>query len=562
MNGIPVMLGVPKERLLFLVHMRVLPNALAALALAAFALTPWPWLGLAFTVATLAATLSTFGLAGLGRNVAAHALLAAAVLIGYEESPRSEVGDRPVNLALVAAAVVFLLIVGNEAILGRVGPRMMRTAHLPGAGGGRLIDPRMVFLAELISIAAIGLFAAVDAPTVVEETVIVALAVVVIAMVGGGLVMRGRTGTELEAIHHAVERYRPAFMMYFSAPAGSAHHVGMWLPSLRRIGTPFVVVVREEHHFDEIAAMTDTPVLLCPTIPAVEAAIVPTMKAAFYANNGALNTHAVRFNQLTHIQLLHGDSDKAPSYNPVTAMFDKVFVAGQAGIDRYATHGVHIPEEKFAIVGRPQVDGIEIATGHIGQTANPVVLYAPTWIGQHTDANYCSLPIAEDLIAALLDRSVTVIFRPHPYSSRNADTAALVAAVDAKLAEDSRRTGREHRWGAAATTELTLVQCFNRADAMIADVSAVVTDFLFAEKPFAITNMTGETDQEFLAEMPLAKYGYVIRDDLHDLPQLLDDLLKIDPHRDERAAAKIYYLGPFPAEHYADAFVNEARRYL
>ena len=51
----------------------------------------------------------------------------------------------------------------------------------------------------------------------------------------------------------------------------------------------------------------------------------------------------VRFNQLTHIQLLHGDSDKASSFNPVTAMFDRIFVAGQAAIDRYAANGVLIP---------------------------------------------------------------------------------------------------------------------------------------------------------------------------------------------------------------------------
>jgi len=286
------------------------------------------------------------------------------------------------------------------------------------------------------------------------------------------------------------------------------------------------------------------------------------MKAAFYANNGALNTHAVRFNQLTHIQLLHGDSDKAPSYNPVTAMFDKIFVAGQAGIDRYAAHDVFIPADKFAIVGRPQVDGIAIATGHIGQTTNPVVLYAPTWIGQHTDANYCSLPVAEDLLTALLDRGVTIIFRPHPYSSRNAVTAALVEAINNRLADDAHRTGRPHLWGAAATTDLTIVECFNRADAMIADVSAVVTDFLYAEKPFVITNMTGGTDEEFLEEMPLAKYAYVIREDLHDLAHTLDDLLKIDPRREQRVAAKIYYLGPFPPEHYTEAFLTEARRYL
>src|SRR5690625_5823159 len=62
---------------------------------------------------------------------------------------------------------------------------------------------------------------------------------------------------------------------------------------------------------------------------------------------------------MTHVQLLHGDSDKASSFNPVTAFYDNVFVAGQAGIDRYENNGVDIPKHKFTIVGRPQVESVE-----------------------------------------------------------------------------------------------------------------------------------------------------------------------------------------------------------
>ena len=99
----------------------------------------------------------------------------------------------------------------------------------------------------------------------------------------------------------------------------------------------------------------------------------------------------VRFSQLTHIQMLHGDSDKASSYNPVTAMFDKVYVAGQAGIDRYAANGVYIDPAKFEIVGRPQVEKIRVAQGPIADLANQTVMYATTWSGLYTDMQYSSL---------------------------------------------------------------------------------------------------------------------------------------------------------------------------
>ena len=89
---------------------------------------------------------------------------------------------------------------------------------------------------------------------------------------------------------------------------------------------------------------------------------MPSLTTAFYVNNAARNTHLVERRELTHVWLNHGDSEKPACYNPVHAIYDLLFAAGQAGIDRYARHGVHIPLEKFRIVGRPQVEVIRPAT--------------------------------------------------------------------------------------------------------------------------------------------------------------------------------------------------------
>ena len=106
----------------------------------------------------------------------------------------------------------------------------------------------------------------------------------------------------------------------------------MWLPYLERIGRPFLVLLREPEFLAPIAAATSAPVVYCPTLKAIDEALVPSLKVAFYVNHGAKNAHCIRFTQLTHIQIHHGDSDKAPSANPVSAIFDKNFVAGQAAI--------------------------------------------------------------------------------------------------------------------------------------------------------------------------------------------------------------------------------------
>ena len=130
------------------------------------------------------------------------------------------------------------------------------------------------------------------------------------------------------------------------------------------------------------------------------------------------------------------------------------------------------------------------------------------------------------------------------------------------LADDRRRTGREHRWGAAVVTGLSLVDCFNEADALVTDISSVANDFLYSEKPFAIVDMSRERADDLLVTMPLAKVAYVIRADLQNIDDVMAELLESDPRAEVRRAAKTYYLGPIPAEGYADAFVRAAREQI
>ena len=72
----------------------------------------------------------------------------------------------------------------------------------------------------------------------------------------------------------------------------------------------------------------------------LDATITPGLTTVFYVNNGLKNTHYIERRELAHIWLNHGDSEKPACFNPVHAIYDRIFAAGQAGIDRYARHGV------------------------------------------------------------------------------------------------------------------------------------------------------------------------------------------------------------------------------
>ncbi|MEU6074143.1 CDP-glycerol glycerophosphotransferase family protein [Micromonospora sp. NPDC047074] len=533
---------------------RALATGLAVLAFLVVALTGATGWGLGLAVAALAAAAWERRVRPGADTAAETVLVAAAVLVGYAR--RLDAGFDP---ALAATALVLLGLVLLVGPLRDAGGLELRAANLPVRAWTPLVAARLGdALSGLLAVLALAAAATLPAG--------VALAAAVLAAAGAGAVgldlarRRFRPGAGGSAVSRALRRHQPEFLLYFSAPPGSEYQVTMWLPYLERIGRPFLVMLREPEFLSTVAAATSAPVVYCPTLKAMDEALVPSLRVAFYVNHGAKNSHCIRFTQLTHVQLHHGDSDKAPSANPVSAIFDRIFVAGQAAIERYARAGVDIPAEKFVVVGRPQVEAIEVRQQPASRPA-PTVLYTPTWTGHHADANYCSLPVAETLLRGLLARGATVILRAHPYTSQNPASARQLGRLTELLAADRARSGRQHVFGAAASRELTLTECVNRSDALVSDVSGVISDYLYSGKPYAVTDMGGEGDR-FTERFPLAGSGYVLRRDMSNVDEVLAALLDTDPLASARWVTRTRYLGDFPAESYAEAFLEAARHQL
>ena len=380
--------------------------------------------------------------------------------------------------------------------------------------------------------------------------------------------VRRQNETERAELHlrPALEAYRPEFIVYFASTVGANYQVGMWLPYFVRIGRPFIIVTRTAPMLAQIGRLCEeygvtAPLIYRRTLRSIEEIIVDSMAAAFYVNNAARNTHLVERRELTHVWLNHGDSEKPACFNPVHAIYDLIFAAGQAGIDRYARHGVSIPPEKFMIVGRPQVELITPARGPIGTIEQPTVLYAPTWQGPFADSRVYSLPVGRQIVEQLLAHGARVIFRAHPFNYRYPDAKEMISDIGALLDADREVSGREHLWGAAAELQMSVEDCFNASDAMVSDVSAVVSDYLHSDKPFAMVSV-GRTPEQLLIDAPAARAAYVIRDDLSNLADVCDDLLGPDPLASVRNETKIYYLGAFPDENYADGFLHAAREVI
>ncbi|GAB3764352.1 CDP-glycerol glycerophosphotransferase family protein [Microlunatus parietis] len=490
-------------------------------------------------------------------TVAARALLVLAVAAGA-------VLRRPEDAGwwYLAAGIAMLTVLTEPSVRTLLAARGQRTVQLPSAPA--IPEPRLpsgIQVQAWLAVIVIGvILAAVGAPGWVW--LVVALLAVPLQAVVGFDALRARLAERraVDGVPAALAKYRPEFAVYYAASSGVKYQLGMWLPYLERLGRPYFVITRDASTVPAIAELTPAPILVpdpADVSRCLDRMVVPTLRAAFYVQGSPANQTFQRFRNLTHIWLNHGDSDKPANFHPRHASYDRLFVAGKLAIERYATHGITVPEEKFVLIGRPQIERIAVADD-VPPGEPRTVFYAPTWRGGRESTNYCSLAWGAELVRALLDRGAIVIFRPHPLSHRDPTDAGRIAEIHRLLADDHERSGRPHRWGAAAEVEAEVADCCNAADALITDVSSVASDFLASGKPFAMITTKLDADA-FRAEFKVAGAAYVIGPDLAGLAPNLDQLLGPDELRQTRLAFRTHCLGerlgPDAAEPFREAVI-------
>ncbi|QSB05060.1 CDP-glycerol glycerophosphotransferase family protein [Natronoglycomyces albus] len=539
---------------------RTMPVGLPGIAVIAFAATEGAWIGWALCLVGLLFLWRKGKPAHFASQTSGIVALVLTVLVGA-----SATGHLDLGLAVAATLLAFLA-TQHDLLVKPFDSSQLTTANLSFSAYRPRISPHVpaflctALLTGLIATAAfkfpgwpIGILAGVGTLSLLG------------VVIGEWRRRRQDANYYDAAVHRALNEFQPQFAVHFTAPEGAEYQLAMWLPYLEALGDRFIVILRDPQPVAKLSALTSSPIVVAPRIVDLERCLVPSVRSVFYVNNGMMNTHAVRFSDLNHVQLLHGDSDKPSSYSPVTAMYSHIFVAGQAGIDRYRDHGVNIPHEKFHIVGRPQVADIEVDTTPIDKKDRLTVLYAPTWTGNSSDVNYCSLPYGHKIIDSLIAHDVDIILRPHPFSRRNLASAGLLAQLEDLLAHDSRHSDRNHTWGPKASNEMSLTDCFNASDALVCDVSAVAPDWLYSQKPFAITDVVALGDT-FAQQFPLARASYLLnlneaatKADDSDVHHILGQMLTVDPLKSVRAETKAYYLGNVPPERYKDTFLDAAR---
>jgi hypothetical protein len=516
---------------------------LSVVAILVVLMTPYAW-GAAWGVVAV-----LIGLAWQRRRRQGDTAVAArtALLVGVAAVEVNKVGADPLLVIAIAALLGSLL--AEEPVEPLLKPRLI-AYRLPGLNQPIWAHLRGLYSASVIGTGVLAVAVAIPVPGWVAGAV-----VLVLVGIGAGLalrqLLRRRRHLAEREIAEALAQWSPGYCFHFDGKPEAAYQLQMWLPYLAATGERGALIVRDPRFVPRAHQITDLPVIVVERVEPIESLLVASVGAFFYVNNSARNVDGTRYPQITHVHLGHGDSDKPSSYAASTTMFDQIFVAGQAGADRFARHGVDVPASKFVLVGRPQAEQIR-PRSRDDLPPRPSVLYAPTWRGVLSDMQLSSLDKGAQVIEALLAAGARVIFRPHPYSARDATSRALIDAIDARLvAADG-----DHLTSAAAR-ELSIFECINASDAMVTDISSVASDYLYSDKPLALTYRGDPSVIQ--ATYPLADAAQLVDLD-GELAAAVAGWLTEDPQRHRRAKTRHYYLGPWTAAESVEVFVEAATK--
>jgi hypothetical protein len=533
--------------------------AVAAVA-AAVAVTDVPWLTTAFSLAVfgVAAWQDRTGVAGfrIPRTLAALALLILAWYSGGLDRWPMLLAGFGVTL-FIAYADIFNRAL-NVGYLQTHNLDIVRTRRsqltTPGAVG-RLVDA--VSILYVLGSIPLGEFR-FGADLIVFAATAAAFGWIASAVLQNYLHRRKVSHPVDIQVISAVRRLQPKYVVHFAGARESEYQLTMWLDYFEAVGDPYLIIIRDRYLVDGIAARTKAPIVLAPAQSVLDTLLPSSVRACYYVNHAVKNAQLIKLDKYLHVQLMHGDSDKAISRSPVSLMYDRVFVAGQAGVDRYHRHGVDIPNYKFRRIGRPQLHAMQVGHRDKADEDRQTVLYTPTWTGLTADVNYSSLKQGKKIVQALLARDVNVIFRTHPYTRTNAAYQALADDIKSVIAEDAAKTGRPHLWGDQAESAVSLTDCVNAADVAISDISGTASDWLYSGRPFAMTDPKG-FNERYLDEFPLAKAAYLLDPKADNIEAVLDELLLRDSKADLRAAVREYYLGDIKPGDLVEVFAAEVR---
>jgi len=254
-------------------------------------------------------------------------------------------------------------------------------------------------------------------------------------------------------------------------------HLKLWVPLLKALNYDICIITRDK----DVYKSCMKEFLYANIIYAKGASHVEmimnnlNIKIIFYLSNTGNNLHLCKFNTYKHIFLGHGDSNKTSSAHNGFKIYDEVWVAGQAHIDRFTNADIDVSGIVFRVVGQPQLSLI-----HKEPNPKKSLLYLPTWEGIYKEQSYSSLLIAESILCNDGIEMNSIAIKLHPLTgTKNKQyskiASNLIDALNAKGIQVQRYP-----------SSINVLDVMPEHSGFICDNSAVITSALFFDKPLFV----------------------------------------------------------------------------
>lgn len=281
-------------------------------------------------------------------------------------------------------------------------------------------------------------------------------------------------------------------MVYFADTTDALYQIEQWYRSFQELNKihPVVVICQDSRTAAAIkrdSGLAVHTIARSETIDSILSA-TPSLRLCLYVTHNVENFANLRFGQMLHASMMHGDSDKLVTVSNQTKAYDFSLVAGQAAVDRMQRYSkLYDAQSRCIPIGRPQLDDLVIQLGKQTAASNhglKTVLYAPSWEGDDRSGAYGTVEShGRQLVKSLMESgNFSVIYRPHPLTGvRVPSFGEADSQIRRLIAENGTPSGSR------VDADTPLADAFIAADLLISDISGVAIDWLPTGKPLILT---------------------------------------------------------------------------
>ena len=356
-------------------------------------------------------------------------------------------------------------------------------------------------------------------------------------------------------------RFSVDVIVYFADDALRIYQVEQWLPVLEKLNEQHSVHVltRNLASFRILQETTPLGILYARRVRDLNHLLQHSdPKICLYVNNSGANFQMLSWPRLLHVHLNHGESDKISMASNQAKAYDRVFVAGDAAVDRYKANLIDFDGSTLVPVGRPQLDLTKPVK--LPKTTCRTVMYAPTWEGETDAMNYTSVNVFGDRLVRQLvqHEGVRLVYKPHPRVITG--TAPVIAAHERivaaiKAANAERATGDKH----VIALDGSILDLMAACDLLISDVSSVALDWLYlhTERPLWMADPR-EDEERLLHASPAAGGSYLLsKPGVASATMRILESIDNDEKKPAREQLRQYYFGDLAPGQSTQRFVEE-----